>query len=146
MTTRIELDLDIDAPADRCWQYLSDLESHTQWMKDALAIDFLGDQRRGLGVVMACKTRIGPFTTNDQMQVVTWDEGSRIGVEHRGVVSGSGLFELLANGDQTHLAWSEQLTFPWMLGGKAGEAIAKPLMKLIWKGNLVRFARIVEGA
>jgi hypothetical protein len=146
MTTAIELSQPIAAPMDRCWRQLSDLASHTTWMKDALAIEFAGSQRQGVGVAMACKTRIGPFTTNDQMKVVTWDEGTRIGVEHRGIVSGTGLFTLSNSEEGCLLVWSETLTFPWILGGRIGEAVAKPLMAKIWKGNLVRFARIVEAA
>lgn len=146
MTTTIELQQSIAAPIDRCWEHLRDLESHTTWMKDALAIEFLGEQTQGVGVTMRCKTRIGPFTTNDVMDVTLWEEGRQIGVAHRGMVTGEGVFTLNAQGSATTLAWRESLHFGWLLGGLVGEIIAKPIMKRIWKANLQRFAQLVEGA
>jgi Polyketide cyclase / dehydrase and lipid transport len=146
MTTTIELEQSIAAPMDRCWEHLRDLARHTTWMKDAIAIEFLGEQTQGVGTTMQCKTRIGPFTTDDVMDVTLWEEGHQIGVAHRGVVTGEGVFTLSAQGSATTFAWRESLRFGWLLGGPIGEVIAKPIMKRIWKANLQRFAGIVEGA
>jgi uncharacterized protein YndB with AHSA1/START domain len=146
VTTSIELTQDIAAPPDRVWSHLEDLASHTTWMRDALRITFTSEQRRGVGVTMSCTTRIGPFTTEDEMTVTRWLEGSEIAVTHRGLVTGTGVFELRETGSGTTLTWREQLRFPWLLGGRIGELIAAPVMRRIWRGNLATFAGICEGA
>jgi hypothetical protein len=75
----------------------------------------------------------------DVMQVTEWEHGKRIGVEHRGAVSGSGCFTLQdAPGPATWVEWEEQLVFPWWLGAGLGAQLAKPLFIAIWKGNLRR--------
>jgi hypothetical protein len=79
------------------------------------------------------------------MTVTEWDEGRAMSVEHVGAVSGSGRFELEPLEAGTRLTWSEQLRFPWWLGGPLGAWVAGPVLKRIWKGNLRRFAARVTG-
>ena len=50
-------------------------------------------------------------------------------------------------GRRTRFIWSEQLDFPWFLGGPLGEAIGGPLvMRPIWTRNLRRLKTLVEQA
>jgi hypothetical protein len=68
-----------------------------------------------------------------------------MGVEHRGVVRGSGVFTLRELGKaRTVFSWEERLTFPWWLGGVVGERVAGPMLAHIWRGNLARLKHIVE--
>jgi hypothetical protein len=84
-------------------------------------------------------------TTTDRMTVTEWVEGTRMGVAHTGIVTGSGVFELMAEGaETTRLAWTEDLRFPIFLGGVLGAFVAKPVLRRIWRGNLTRFARLTE--
>ena len=70
-----------------------------------------------------------------------------MGVRHRGVVTGSGRFTLtpIDLGRRTLFAWSEELVFPWWLGGRMGELLGGRLvMRAIWRRNLRELARIVN--
>ena len=82
------------SPAD-VWDAIQDVESHTEWMRDAVAIRFLGHQRQGAGTRFVCDTKIGPFSLSDVMEITEWSPGQRMGVRHSGLVSGEGAFTLV---------------------------------------------------
>lgn len=113
-------------------------------MKDAISVEFLGIADSGMGTRMRVPTRVGPFRTTDIIEVVRWVEGISIGVEHRGLVSGSGNFRLYPDEAGTLVEWTEDLRFPWWLGGPLTAWLAAPVLRWIWRGNLARFAHIVE--
>jgi hypothetical protein len=79
------------------------------------------------------------------MSITQWVPLQAMGVEHRGVVRGSGVFTLRNVSDgRTLFSWEERLTFPWWLGGTLGEHVARPLLSRIWRGNLARLKHVVE--
>jgi hypothetical protein len=69
-----------------------------------------------------------------------------MGIEHRGVVTGTGRFTLTPTDTGTRFCWREQLTFPWWMGGTAGGALAKPALRHVWRGNLERLRALIEQA
>lgn len=138
--------MEIDAPVESVWEQVADLASHVEWMRDARRVRFLSEQREGLGTRMEVETRLGPLRTSDLVEVVGWDPPRRIVVVHVGAVEGRGEFLLEPSGkDRTRFTWTERLRFPWYFGGGFGATLAKPLLRGIWRGNLHRFRRRVEG-
>ncbi len=135
----IRLEVTIPASQERVWAELADLRAHAEWMADAAEIAFEGGLRSGLGTRMEAATRIGPFRMADQMVVVEWVEGTAIGVDHLGTVSGSGRFHLERVPGGTRLTWTEDLKFPRWLGGPIGAWLATPVLRRIWRSNLARF-------
>ena len=135
----------INAPPEKVWGRLSDLGSHAEWMADAESVRFLTDQRAGVGTRIEVATRLGPFRTIDVMDVVGWEEGLRIVVRHRGVVSGTGSFTLEAESQAgSRVIWREVLDLPWRLGGPVGGLVAAPLLRRVWKRNLRRLKRQID--
>jgi carbon monoxide dehydrogenase subunit G len=135
----------VAAPRAVVWDALADIASHVEWMADAESIEFISEQHRGAGTTFACRTKVGPLTTIDKMTVTEWVEGTRMGVAHTGIVTGTGLFELHdSNTKSTRMTWAEDLRFPKFLGGRVGAFVAKPGLRRIWHGNLRRFAQLVE--
>jgi hypothetical protein len=134
----------MDAPIGRVWDELAALETHVEWMADAATLDFLTDQRRGVGTIFECLTKVGPLSTRDRMRVTEWDEGHAIGVHHEGLVTGTGRFTLRRSARaprrRTVVTWQEELNFPWYLGGPVGAVAAKPALRYVWRGNLRRLA------
>ena len=52
------------------WTEAIDFASHAEWMKDARAIRFEGDQREGAGPrSLLIETQVGPFRTVDRFEV-----------------------------------------------------------------------------
>ena len=141
----IRVDVTIDAPAETVWQVVEPIEHHVDWMADAETIIFTSSQRRGVGTAFDCRTRVGPLRLTDRMIVTEWTPESVMGIEHRGIVTGRGRFTLQDRpGGRTLFSWSEQLVFPWWMGGPAGAFVASPVLRAIWRRNLRRLKQIVE--
>jgi uncharacterized protein YndB with AHSA1/START domain len=145
LTVRIRVRTTIDASPARVWDVVESIEHHTDWMLDAKRITFASSQRRGVGTGFDCLTGVGPFRTTDRMTITEWEPGRVIGIEHRGIVTGSGRFTVRrARRGRTRFSWDERLRFPWWMGGPVGERAAKPVLRRIWRANLARLRRIVE--
>lgn len=142
--TLIVASVDLPLPASEVWVELSQLERHAEWMADAERIDFADDRRRGVGTEMKVRTRVGPFVTNDVISVRSWIEGESIGVSHRGLVTGVGVFVLVPVDGGTRFVWLEDLAFPWYFGGGVTAFFAAPILRWIWQRNLNRFARTLS--
>ncbi|MFZ8916139.1 MAG: SRPBCC family protein [Ilumatobacteraceae bacterium] len=145
---RITVSIDLNASPDRLWSIVEPIERHVDWMADAVAIRFETEQTRGVGTRFLCDTKVGPIKLTDRMRITEWVPGEAMGVEHTGLVTGTGIFTLapLDEGRRTRFTWSEDLKFPWWLGGRLGELIGGNLvMKAIWRRNLTSLRRLVEG-
>jgi len=140
----IAVEIVIDAPTHFVWSELEEIESHVDWMQDAEAIRFLTEQRSGVGTRFECDTVVGPFKLTDVMEITDWQQNTSMGVNHQGLVGGTGQFTLRASGSSTVFSWVEELAFPWYFAGPLGAAAARPVLKLIWKGNLRRLKKQVE--
>jgi hypothetical protein len=125
-------------PRRLVWRAIADLGSHAEWMRDARSIVFQGKQRTGVGTRMEVETVVGPLRTIDLMEVVGWDEGRSIEVEHRGMVKGRGVLSVSGSGGHTRVSWVEELAFPWWLGGEVTAWLARPVLAAMWRGNLRR--------
>ncbi len=135
----IRIETSIRASREEVWSELANLATHASWMKDAVAVEFLGEEKSGIGTRMRVPTRVGPFRTTDILEVTGWVEGESITVDHEGLVSGSGQFKV--EGDNpTIVVWEENLRFPWWVGGPVAAFFARPILRSIWSGNLKRFA------
>jgi hypothetical protein len=136
----------IDAEPVAVWARLEPIERHVDWMADAEAITFEGEQTRGVGTRFVCATRVGPIHLADRMVITEWVPLRAMGVRHEGVVTGTGRFTLeAAPGGGTVFAWQEDLRFPWWLGGRAGGRVGgRPVLRALWRRNLGRFKALVE--
>jgi Polyketide cyclase / dehydrase and lipid transport len=146
---RITVSIDIDATADRVWQVVEPVERHVDWMHDAVAIRFVTDQTRGVGTAFFCDTKVGPIRLVDKMEITDWRPRVAMGVRHTGIVTGNGVFTLtpIDLERRTRFTWSEELWFPWWLGGPLGAWVGGRLvLQAIWRRNLRALARLVEAA
>lgn len=146
--SRITVSVDLDASVQRVWDVVEPVERHVDWMADAVAIRFKTDQTRGVGTEFFCDTKVGPIKLVDEMTITAWEPGKTMGVRHTGVVTGTGEFTLRAlDAGRTRFTWSEELVFPWWLGGPIGAFVGGQIvMKAIWRRNLRELKRLVEAA
>jgi hypothetical protein len=92
-----------------------------------------------VGTKFLCDTKVGPIRLTDHMEITAWEPERVMGVTHTGVVTGTGQFtiEPAATPGHSKFTWSEELHFPWWLGGAIGEVVGGSLvMKTIWRRNL----------
>lgn len=134
----IEVSTHIPAAPEEVWKELERIEHHPRWMADAIAIEFVGERRRGIGTRVTVATKLGPFRTADEMEFTEWDRPRSIGVIHRGLFTGNGRFALETEAEGTRLTWTETVRFPWFFGGPVGAFLARPILARIWKANLGR--------
>ena len=130
--------------ADAVWRAVEHIESHTEWMQDAVRITFKSEQHSGVGAEFECLTRVGPLFTTDRFVVTRWRPGELMGIEHRGAVTGDAEFRLGRSGaERTEFCWEERLRFPWWLGGVVGEQVGRPgaAPRLEWQRGAPRSAR-----
>jgi uncharacterized protein YndB with AHSA1/START domain len=146
--SRIYVSTVIDATPERVWAVVEPIEHHVDWMADAVAIRFEGDQRRGVGTRFLCDTKVGPLRLTDRMEITEWQPGRAMGVRHTGLVTGTGRFTLdRAVGGGTLFAWEEDLVFPWWMGGPlAGAVGGNVVLKQVWRRNLRELRRLAEAA
>ena len=145
--SRIRVSTVIEAPRRSVWEDVRDIASHVEWMADAVAIRFTSRQRKGVGTTFDCDTRIGPFALTDRMEVVEWRPRRVMGIRHVGLVAGAGRFRLKRAGrGRTRFTWDEQLRFPLWMGGPVAAAVASPVLRAVWKGNLRRLKARIEAA
>jgi carbon monoxide dehydrogenase subunit G len=142
----IRVSIDIAAPIERVWAVVEPVERHVDWMADAESIEFVSDQRRGVGTAFLCVTKVGPIKLTDKMRITKWEPQRAMGVEHVGIVTGTGVFTLESvDAHKTRFVWEERLDFPWWLGGPLGALIGgKIVLRAIWRGNLRRLAALCE--
>ena len=138
---RIRVHTTVDAPPDTVWAYLADIDSHVQWMHDAVRIRFLTTRTSGVGTRFECDTKVGPFQTTDVMEITEWKPGRAMGVRHDGIVTGSGRITLRkARRGRTRVTWTERLHFPLRRGGPIAAYASKPLLKRVWKKSMRNLA------
>ncbi|MFZ4519194.1 MAG: SRPBCC family protein [Microthrixaceae bacterium] len=145
--SRITVSTTLDAPPREVWAAVEDIESHTSWMEDAVAIRFTSDSTSGVGTTFDCDTKVGPFRLVDHMEITEWAPGKAMGVRHVGLVTGTGVFRLkpVRKGRGTKFTWTERLVFPWWMGGPIGSFVAKPVFRHIWRKNLRNLRTVVDG-
>ncbi|MDE0802887.1 MAG: SRPBCC family protein [Acidimicrobiales bacterium] len=142
---KIRVSTVIDATPKEVWASIEDVATHTEWMADAVAIRFLTDQRDGVGTRFECDTKVGPLGLTDVMEITEWRPRKAMGVRHIGVVTGEGVFTLKrARRGRTRFQWSEEMVFPWWMGGPVGGVVGGRILRRIWKANLRRLKALVE--
>jgi uncharacterized protein YndB with AHSA1/START domain len=145
MSVTITVCTTIDAPPATVWAAVEHIESHVEWMKDAVRITFKSSQHGGVGAEFECLTRVGPLSTTDNFVVTRWEPEALMGIEHRGAVTGDAEFRLHGDGNhRTRFCWEERLRFPWWLGGVVGERVGAPVLRHLWKGNVARLKASIE--
>ena len=145
--SEIIVSIELGVAPSMVWRAIEPIESHVDWMADAVAIRFVSDQRRGVGTKFLCDTKVGPIRLTDRMEITEWVPEQVIGVRHTGIVSGTGRFTLtpIDDGQRTRLVWSEQLVFPWWLGGFLAQFLGgKLVLRSIWRRNLRALKLLVE--
>jgi carbon monoxide dehydrogenase subunit G len=140
----IQVSVDIGASPAEVWDYVEDISTHPEWMRDARAIRFTSPTTAGVGTTFDCDTKIGPFRLTDRMEVTEWVAGQAMGIRHAGIVTGQGRFSLEPTPAGTRFIWTEALRFPWWQGGAVAGFLSRPVLRRVWNGNLSRLRERVE--
>lgn len=119
--TRLDLRVDVEAPAATTWAALTDWARQGEWMLGTTVRVTSGDgASEGSG--LEAFTGIGPLGFTDTMRITAWEPPSRCAVEHTGrLVRGTGEFRVVPRGDaRSELVWSEDIALPLNLAFAPG--------------------------
>ena len=142
--TTIQISVNVSVSPQVLWEELRHIDRHVNWMNDAVSITLISPTTEGVGTAFSCLTKVGPFNTTDQMTITQWEENKTMGVEHTGLVKGTGTFQIDSHGEGSTITWKESLSFPLFFLGPLGAFAATPLLTYIWKKNLANLKNIVE--
>ena len=140
----IQISTHINVSPEVLWEELRHIDRHVNWMNDAVSITFTSPTTEGVGTQFSCLTKVGPLKTTDIMTITQWQENKVMGVEHVGLVKGTGTFHIEPHGEGSTITWKESLSFPLFFLGSLGALAATPLLTYIWKKNLANLKNIVE--
>jgi len=143
---RIERTAIIASPPPRVWEILSDWQRQAEWMPDVAWIRVVGAER-GLGAALEVRTKIlGIPAVTDRVVVTAWDPPRLLGVAHRGVVKGSGVWRLEPFGSGTRFVWIERLRLPLGPLGEVALQVYGPVQRALLGRSLANLKRRCESA
>jgi hypothetical protein len=140
--TTLSVSVDIDAPAQRTWDVVTDWARQGEWMP-LTQVRVPVDSRAGMGATFAARSGIGVAGFLDPMVVDVWAPPHRCEVVHLGrVVTGRGIF-LIEDlpGGRSRFTWREELesSGPRKLIDRAGALPTRAFLSVAVK----RLARLV---
>ena len=137
----IELEVLIQAPAQKVWDGITNWHAQSQWMLGTKVWPVDGDGT-GVGGKIEAFTGIWRIGFLDTMEITAWDPPRLCDVNHTGrVVRGTGTFEVVATSESTSkFIWSESIDLPLGLFGKFGWFFIKPFFASGIKYSLNKFA------
>jgi uncharacterized membrane protein len=111
----------IDAPIQRVWDVLADVEGQPRWMVDLKSARILTPGRVGVGSKAVGRVRIFGIEVDDPITITAFEPPRRFAIHHDGAFEGDGVIELEpgADGSTTIVRWDETIVPPYLpdLGG-----------------------------
>jgi carbon monoxide dehydrogenase subunit G len=135
----------IEAPPERVWAAVSDIEGQAEWMVDVAWIRSRGGET-GVGAVFDVRTKVlGIPATTDVIRLTVWEPPRRLAVEHVGFVSGSGEWRLRpsVDGSRTLFEWEETLTMPPRVLGEVAIRVYGPVQRAMLRRSMRNLRRLV---
>ena len=140
----VELKCVLPGPREVVWSIITDWENQHLWMREASDFVVTSPHREGLGVEAMATVRIGGIRTRDPIRVDVWDPPTRLGIQHRGWVTGRGDLSLEASGSETLLHWREELHPPWGILGVIGLRAYRPMLARTFRRDLNLLKKLVK--
>jgi uncharacterized membrane protein len=134
----------IDAPLDRVWAALVDIEAQPRWMREMLEVRLLTPPPIRVGTRGEATVRILGITVTDPVEITELAPPRRFAIRHEGLFTGGGVIELEAgaDGSTTIVRWDETLVAP--LFPHLWARVSVPIMEGLFQGDLEHFRRLVE--
>jgi len=134
----------VDAPIERVWAVLADVEGQARWMQEMKAIRVLTPGPVGVGMVAEADVRMFGITVTDPVTITEFEPPHRYAISHDGTFKGRGVItlEFGADGTTTIVRWEELLIPPVL--PHLGALVMTPALGAVFQADLVRFKELVE--
>ena len=140
----IESMIVIDAPIERVWEVVADVEGQPRWMHEMKAVRVLTPGPVGVGSEGVADVRILGISVNDPVRITEFDPPHRFAISHEGSFKGRGIITLEsgADGTTTIVRWEERLIPPLL--PHLGALVISPTLGSIFQADLARLKELVE--
>jgi len=115
---RLDNSIDIKAPRDKVFQYISDVTTHPEWVKWTKRAEVTSLEHRGLGATDAMLMQVGPRKERVEAIVTEYKEGEYFTRRHTRGIEMTDRLAVVGLGDTTKVAWSVEYTPPMGTLGK----------------------------
>ena len=134
----------IDAPIERAWEVLADVEGQPRWMTDLKSVRMLTPPPIGVGTRAEGDIRIFGMAALDPITITTFEPPRRFAIRHEGRFTGEGLIELAPGpADGTTIArWTETIVPPYL--PNLGRLALTPVLRLVFRRDLDNFRELIE--
>lgn len=135
----------VEAPPERIWPLLADLEGQPAWMTDLRAVRIETPGPVGVGTRAVGTVCIAGICVLDPIEVTAFDPPTHFAIEHRGRFRGSGLLRIEAlDGGASLVTWDEVLWAPLL--PRVWWLLARPILGRVFAGDLARLRAMAESA
>jgi uncharacterized protein YndB with AHSA1/START domain len=134
----------IDAPIERTWAVLADVERQPEWMHDLKAVRMTTPPPVGVGTEAEGTVRILGLTVTDPITITAFDPPHRFAIRHDGRYRGEGVIRLERNvdGSGTIVRWDETLVAPIL--PHLAERVSRPVFAAVFQQDLHNLRELVE--
>ena len=140
---RMHMEIQINAPLPRVWEYASDVQRQPEWMHEMKRVEMITPGPIKVGSRGRATVRIFGISTTDDVVITRLDPPHAFGIRHEGKFTGEGLLEFsAANEQQTLIRWTEYLRpplFPMLAG-----FLQRPILRRIFQSDLRHLKQILE--
>lgn len=134
----------IDAPIDRVWRELADIEGQPRWMTEMRHVEITTPPPVGVGTRGEATVRILGISVTDPVVVTGFEPPDRFEIRHEGLFTGHGKITLEpgADGTTTIVRWDETLVAPIL--PRLWRLAAEPVVGPIFQADLGHLRDLVE--
>ena len=134
----------IDAPIERVWDVLADVEHQPDWMDDLLSVRLVTPPPIGVGTRAEGTVRIMGITVADPITITEFDPPHRFAIRHEGAYTGSSVITLAPNvdGTGTVVTWDETLVAPVL--PHLADRLGRPIFRAVFQRDLHNLRSRVE--
>jgi carbon monoxide dehydrogenase subunit G len=128
----VQREIVLPVTLEEAWTALLDWERQADWMLDADSVTVVSEQREGVGVRLAVRTRLfGVPAFTEPMEVVEWDPPRRVAIRHGSVVAGTGVWTLEPIEGGTRFTWRECVSLAVPFVGDLAAVLYRPVMRAL---------------
>jgi uncharacterized membrane protein len=140
----LELMIVIDAPIERVWAVIADVEGQPRWMHDMKSVRMLTSGQIRVGSRGEATVRMFGVSVTDPVTVRVFEPPTTFAISHEGTFAGGGTFRLEAGADGTTtiVRWTEELTPPAL--AHAAAVVTTPVFRYVFQRDLERLRDLVE--
>lgn len=134
----------IDAPIERTWAVLADIERQPEWMDDLKSVRVLTPPPVGVGTRAEGTVRILGLSVTDPITITEFEPPYRFAIRHEGRFAGEGVITLERNADGmgTIVRWAETLVAPIL--PHLADRLGRPILGAIFQQDLDNLRSLLE--